>query len=66
MRKRPPALDVSNLPGYAFGPRILMWRGTLAIIAVEGPIFVNDNAFYWYFAIIAWLPVFAVIYLIPR
>jgi cytochrome c oxidase subunit I+III len=35
---------------------------------VEGKRFVDvsENAFYWYFVVIAWLPVFLVIYLVPR
>jgi cytochrome c oxidase subunit III len=35
---------------------------------IEGKRFadVSDNAFYWYFVVLAWLPVFAVIYLVPR
>ena len=35
---------------------------------IEGKRFsdVSDNAFYWYFVVIAWLPIFAVIYLVPR
>jgi cytochrome c oxidase subunit I+III len=35
---------------------------------IEGKCFVDvsENAFYWYFVVIAWLPIFAVIYLVPR
>jgi heme/copper-type cytochrome/quinol oxidase subunit 3 len=35
---------------------------------IEGKRFsdVSDNAFYWYFVVIAWLPIFAVVYLAPR
>jgi cytochrome c oxidase subunit I+III len=35
---------------------------------VEGKRFVDvsENAFYWYFVVIAWLPIFVVIYLAPR
>jgi cytochrome c oxidase subunit I+III len=27
---------------------------------------VSENAFYWYFVVLTWLPVYAVIYLVPR
>lgn len=27
---------------------------------------VSENAFYWFFVVVAWLPVFAVVYLVPR
>jgi cytochrome c oxidase subunit I+III len=27
---------------------------------------VSDNAFYWFFVVLVWLPIFAVIYLVPR
>lgn len=27
---------------------------------------VSDNAFYWYFVVISWLPIWAVLYLVPR
>jgi cytochrome c oxidase subunit III len=30
------AIDVSHLPGYAFGHRSLMWWGTLGFIMIEG------------------------------
>ena len=35
---------------------------------LEGKRFVDvsENAFYWYFVVLAWLPIFAVIYLAPR
>jgi cytochrome c oxidase subunit I+III len=26
----------------------------------------SENAMYWYFVVIAWLPIYAVIYLAPR
>jgi heme/copper-type cytochrome/quinol oxidase subunit 3 len=42
---------------------ILMGRGPL-----EGKRFVDvsENAFYWYFVVIAWVPIYAIIYLAPR
>lgn len=42
---------------------VLMFTGPL-----EGKRFsdVSDNAFYWYFVVIVWLPIFAVIYFAPR
>jgi cytochrome c oxidase subunit I+III len=27
---------------------------------------VSENAFYWYFVVLSWLPIYAVIYLVPR
>ena len=48
MNKRSPTLDVSKLPGYAFGPRTLMWWGTVGMIVVEGPIFAMLIAAYFY------------------
>jgi cytochrome c oxidase subunit 3 len=42
---------------------VLMFTGPL-----EGKRFsdVSDNSFYWYFVVLAWLPIYAVIYLAPR
>jgi cytochrome c oxidase subunit I+III len=48
MRKEVPKLDVSELPGYAFGHRTLMWWGTLGMIFTEGPIFAMSIAAYFY------------------
>jgi cytochrome c oxidase subunit III len=35
---------------------------------VEGKRFVDvsENAFYWYFVVLVWVPIYAVIYLVPR
>jgi cytochrome c oxidase subunit 3 len=49
MKKKALTLDVSSLPGYAFGPRTLMWWGTLGMIVVEGPIFAMLITAYFYF-----------------
>jgi heme/copper-type cytochrome/quinol oxidase subunit 3 len=44
----------------------------LTVLMFVGPIEdrrfvdVSENAFYWYFVMLAWLPIFAVIYLAPR
>ena len=27
---------------------------------------VSENALYWYFVVLAWLPIYAVLYLVPR
>jgi cytochrome c oxidase subunit I+III len=27
---------------------------------------VSENALYWYFVVLSWLPIYAVIYLAPR
>jgi cytochrome c oxidase subunit III len=42
-------LDVSDLPGYAFGPRTLMWWATLGMIVIEGPVFAVLIGAYFYF-----------------
>lgn len=42
------ALDVAQLPSYAFGPRSLMWWGTMGIIAIEGTVFVMMVVTYFY------------------
>jgi len=43
-----PALDVSQLPAYVFGPRGLMWWGTMGIVAIEGTMFVILMTAYFY------------------
>jgi cytochrome c oxidase subunit 3 len=48
MKKKALTLDVSGLSGYAFGPRTLMWWGTLGMIVVEGPIFAMLIITYFY------------------
>ena len=42
---------------------VLMFSGP-----IEGKRFVDvsENAFYWYFVVLAWVPIYAVIYLVPR
>ena len=49
MKKEVLALDVSNLPGYAFGPRTPMWWATLGMIIIEGPVFAVLIGSYFYF-----------------
>ena len=53
-----PALDVSHLQAYAFGPRGLMWWGTMGIIAIEGTMFAILIATYFYlrFYVAEWPP----------
>jgi cytochrome c oxidase subunit III len=46
-----PALDVSRLPAYAFGPRGLLWWGTMGIVAIEGMMFAIFIATYFYLRI---------------
>ncbi|HXH12052.1 MAG TPA: cytochrome c oxidase subunit 3 [Alphaproteobacteria bacterium] len=46
--KTRPALDVSQLPAYVFGPRGLMWWGTMGIVAIEGTMFVILMSTYFY------------------
>ena len=48
MKKKALTLDVSSLPGYAFGPRTLMWWGTMGMILTEGPIFAMLIVAYFY------------------
>ena len=43
-----PTLDVSRLPAYAFGPRGLLWWGTMGIVAIEGMMFAIFIATYFY------------------
>jgi heme/copper-type cytochrome/quinol oxidase subunit 3 len=44
----------------------------LAVLLVTGPfegkrfVDVSENALYWYFVVLSWLPIYAVIYLAPR
>lgn len=35
---------------------------------ISGKSFVDfsENVFYWYFVVLSWLPIFAMIYLVPR
>ena len=46
-----PALDVSRLPAYAFGPRGLLWWGTIGIVAIEGMMFAIFIVTYFYLRI---------------
>jgi cytochrome c oxidase subunit 3 len=43
-----PAIDVSQLPAYAFGPRGLMWWGTVGLLTIEGTMFAVLIATYFY------------------
>jgi heme/copper-type cytochrome/quinol oxidase subunit 3 len=42
------ALDVADLPSYAFGPRSVLWWATMGVIAIEGTVFVMMLATYFY------------------
>jgi cytochrome c oxidase subunit 3 len=42
------ALDVSELPSYAFGTRSLFWWATMGVIAIEGTVFVMMLVTYFY------------------
>lgn len=44
----PAALDVSQLPTYAFGPASPMWWGTIGMIVVEGMLFALTIMSYFY------------------
>lgn len=41
-------IDVAHLPDHAFGSRSLLWWATLAIIAIEGTVFILATAGYFY------------------
>ncbi len=47
-RVRGDALDVADLPTYAFGHRAPMWWGTIGVAAIEGMVFVLAVATYFY------------------
>jgi cytochrome c oxidase subunit III len=53
-----PAIDVSRLPAYAFGPRGLLWWGTMGIVAIEGMMFAIFIVTYFYLRMYApkWPP----------
>jgi cytochrome c oxidase subunit I+III len=46
--------------------------GVLTVLLYRGPaqdkqmVDVSENAFYWYFVVLTWLPIYAVIYWAPR
>ncbi len=42
------ALDVSELPSFAFSHRSLMWWGTLGLMAIEGTVFAMAVMTYFY------------------
>ncbi|HEX8089204.1 MAG TPA: cytochrome c oxidase subunit 3, partial [Blastocatellia bacterium] len=46
--KQRPAIDVSHLPGYAFGSRSLVWWGTLGFMIIEGFMFAVMIGVYFY------------------
>jgi cytochrome c oxidase subunit I+III len=43
-----PTIDVSRLPGVAFGHRSIVWWGTMGIIAIEGTMFAMVAVAYLY------------------
>jgi cytochrome c oxidase subunit I+III len=53
-----PAVDASRLPGYAFGPRGLIWWGTSGFMVIEGSMFVMALIVYFYLRlkVQAWPP----------
>jgi cytochrome c oxidase subunit 3 len=42
------AIDVSELPDHAFGPRGLIWWGTVGFMVIEGSMFVMAIVVYFY------------------
>lgn len=49
-------IDTAVLAGILFTPRIDAGRF----------VDVSENAFYWYFVVVSWLPIYVVLYLAPR
>ena len=51
-------MDVSTLPSYAFGPRSIMWWGTVGVAAIEGTVFALAIGAYFYLLTMAdqWPP----------
>lgn len=47
-RHDPPAIDVADLPPYAFHHRSLVWWGTIGMVAIEGTMFALLIAAYLY------------------
>lgn len=45
---KPPAIDISAAPSYAFGHRGLAWWGTMGMIALEGVMFALIITSYFY------------------
>lgn len=45
---KPPRIDISTAPGYAFGQRGLVWWGTMGMIALEGVMFAMLITSYFY------------------
>ena len=54
----PNTLDVRHLPPGAFGPRSLMWWGTIGVVLIEGTVFLLAITAYFYLAVRvpAWPP----------
>jgi cytochrome c oxidase subunit 3 len=48
VNEQAPSIDVSELPSYAFGPRGILWWGTLWMMAIEGTVFAMAIASYFY------------------
>jgi cytochrome c oxidase subunit I+III len=46
--KRPPQLDVSELPTVVFGSRTTLWWGVTGLITIEGTVFAIVAATYFY------------------
>jgi heme/copper-type cytochrome/quinol oxidase subunit 3 len=44
----PPAIDVSELPPYAFGHRTMLWWATLGLVLIESTVFALALASYYY------------------
>jgi cytochrome c oxidase subunit I+III len=46
--KKPPTIDVSDLPTFAFGPRDALWWGVVGLIAIESTVFALAAVTYSY------------------
>ncbi len=48
MNEKLPSIDAGKLPSYAFGPRGILWWGTLWMMAIEGTVFALAIGSYFY------------------
>lgn len=58
--------DVSSLPDAAFGPRTLIVFAFTHDLKTSHFSDVADNCMYWHFVALAWLPIYALVYWVPR
>lgn len=46
--RKPPVIDVSGLPTFAFGPRDALWWGVVSLFAIEATVFALTLVTYFY------------------